>query len=598
MQPTHQTTVPFSRLIACDDINARPSTKEGLDALASSIEVKGVIQPLAVRLEDAGADRGKERYQIIDGRRRYLALQRLVKDKVLARDTPVPVIVRVEDDAGALETSLMANVVRLPMHPVDQHAVMAKLADEGLKAPEIAARFGIAERTVQQQLALGRLAPEVREAWRKGKLDAKTAQAFAVHPDQALQADVLKRLGRNVNDYSVRSELSGTRERADQSDELALIGEEAYLAAGGKIEDDLFDDARYIVDVPLARKLAREKLEAECAKLRKAGWAWAEVDLGDRQGTQRWDCDHVRGDDGDDEQPPESYSKAERKKSGCIVGIGYNGEIEIGTGLVKRETRDEQTDLEDFTGDDDGEDPGELPRARALADIDPEPEQPASPFEITQALTVTIHEALTVAAADVLRADPLVALQVLVAQLETSSSNGPVKIDDHGNAVVSDRYKRDHQKRFSHRLRQVRDAETAALLVTLADRVAQALSMVPSGHGVYNATTEAGEVAALRDYLPGGAYLATMRERFGYADYFARARKETAIAALTELHDAGIKGTESPPLEKLQGLKKGDLAQVAAACCKAAGWLPPELRHPEYVIGDAPVAKAKGRGKR
>tara|TARA_R110000868_G_scaffold936_1_gene7105 strand:+ start:135 stop:1994 length:1860 start_codon:yes stop_codon:yes gene_type:complete len=584
---TTLTQVPFARLVATDAINARAATKEGLDELAASIEVKGLIQPLCVRLADTGTARGGDQYEIIDGRRRYQALARLVKDKVLKRDHPVPVIVRNEDDGEALETSLMANTVRLPMHPVDQYEVMARLAEQGLTTAEIAARFGLAQRTVQQQLALGRLAPEVRAAWKKGRFDAKIAQAFAAHADHGVQAAVLAKCGKHVQEWQVRHELSGKRARLDQSDELALIGEAAYLAAGGKIEDDLFEEARYVADVPLAKKLARDKLQAECNKLIKDGWAWAEVEESCGGTIDILDCSHVwdkpDGSSIDVSDDPKDYSKAERKKSGCLIGFGPEPQtVLVSYGLIKPEHRHpNQTDLEDFTDDDD---PGELPSARAMVDAAPvAAEQPDNPFAISQALTVTIHEALTVAAAQVLKAEPLAALQVLVAQLECSSSNGPVKVTDGGNAVVSDRHKRDHSKRFSHRLKQVRGAGVDALLLTLAGRVAQALSMVPSGVGVYNATTEIGEVVALRDFLDDEAYLAAIRSTFDAADYFARARKETAIAALEDMHDAGhhfgLQGRSD-----LEGMKKAELAEWAAEQAKACGWLPPELRHPAYSV--------------
>ncbi len=121
------TSVPFSALVAKDDINARLTGKtDEIDGLAASIEAKGLIQALAVR---PGKKSGT--FEIIDGRRRYAALGSLVKSKKFSKDAPVPVLIRDEDNAHALETSLAANTVRLPMHPIDQHEVFARLEDEG-----------------------------------------------------------------------------------------------------------------------------------------------------------------------------------------------------------------------------------------------------------------------------------------------------------------------------------------------------------------------------------------------------------------------------------------------------------------------------------
>lgn len=585
-------TVPFAKLVAVDAINARAATKEDLDTLADSIAAKGLIQALSVRPADG------DRFEIIDGRRRYQALAKLVKAKLWKKDDPVPVLVRNEDDAEALETSLMANTVRLPMHPVDQHQVFARLADAGVATAEIAARFGIVEKTVRQHLALGRLAEPVRAAWRKGRIDAETAQAFAIHPDAAVQAAAFEKLSKRKHygswAYAVRNEFAVSRERADQSDELAFVGEAAYLAAGGTIEEDLFSDARYVTDVPLAKKLAHDKLKAECDRLvKKDGWAWAEI--ADEAGFDDWRCMHVHDtadEKIDDATKDRDYSKADKKKSGCLVRIGWKGKIEVQRGLLKPEPR--QTDIED--GDDDAGEPGELPSARAFADTPAAEPEPAGPYDITQALAVSVHEALTIAAAQVLRADPLVALQVLVAQLECSTSNGPVKITDAGNAVVSDRHKRDHRKTFAKRLPQVTGAQAGPLLVTLAARVAQSLSMVPSGHGVYNATfTEAGQVAALRDFLPGAEYLDAIRQAFNASDYFARASKATALAAIEELREAGcFAGAVVSSAKGLEAMKKAELVTFAAERAKRFGWLPPELRHPDYEL-IAPERRLTGK---
>ena len=83
------TTVPFRDLVPADAINARSkAVKDGLDELADSIARRGLIQPLAVRPADNG------RYEIIDGRRRYQAMQKLVRARAWKKDTPVPVLVR------------------------------------------------------------------------------------------------------------------------------------------------------------------------------------------------------------------------------------------------------------------------------------------------------------------------------------------------------------------------------------------------------------------------------------------------------------------------------------------------------------------------
>lgn len=209
---TAPTTLPLSRLTPKTAANARPETDDGLEELAASIAAKGIIQPLVVRPASKG-----DSYEVIDGRRRFRALQRLVKAKRMKKDDAVPVLVRNEDDGEALETSLMANTVRLPMHPIDQHEVFARLVGEGLDAGGIAARFGLKQRTVEQHLALGRLAPEIRQAWRDDKVSAETAQAFTMlEPARQvpLYNELMSSNHGHVSAWTVRKHAAGEKPRS------------------------------------------------------------------------------------------------------------------------------------------------------------------------------------------------------------------------------------------------------------------------------------------------------------------------------------------------------------------------------------------------
>lgn len=246
-------TVPFNKIKALDEINARPKGRDGIDELAASIKARGVIQPLAVRPND------QDHYEVIDGRRRFMAIGRLVKAGDWEKTAMVPVLIRHEDDAEALETSLIANTVRLPMHPVDQHDVFARLVDQGREPAQIAADFGVTEKTVRQQLALGKLAPEVRKAWKAGKIDAPSAQAFTT-ADPTQQAAILKRLSsvyHGVTADAVRRELRTDRPAVKDVEPAVLA---LYLAAGGTVADDLFSDARYTWLAPGYGMLSFRKL--------------------------------------------------------------------------------------------------------------------------------------------------------------------------------------------------------------------------------------------------------------------------------------------------------------------------------------------------
>ncbi|MGE0768288.1 MAG: ParB/RepB/Spo0J family partition protein [Hyphomicrobiaceae bacterium] len=595
---TTPTTVPYSSLVASDAINARTKTTEALDELAASIAAKGLIQPLAVRPADAGASgKGAQCYEIIDGRRRHQAMALLVKRKTWGRNEPVPVLIRDEDDAEALETSLMANTARLPMHPVDQHEVFARLcvAPGGeLSTAEIAARFGIAERTVRQHLALGRLAPEVRAAWRKGKIDAETARAFAVSPDQARQAEVLAKLGNRASDWSVRSELAPRRTRVDQSDELALIGEDAYLEAGGSIDEDLFSDARYVGDVALLKRLARERLEAECTRLTAAGWAWAEIE--DDAEFVVWACDHVLGENEDDEtDETHPFTAEQMAQSGCFVSID-DGAIRVQAGLIRpyslasgdSAAGSRPPDAEDEDGyDDDGgefaDDVEDAPAtARAAGSASAESLAPTN--RLSGALIESLTTQQTIVAQRVLARDPELALKALLATWSADRGYGssPVHATRDGYrdgtplAAGSPPASRERQTFESN---MAGDGETIdELAEALAPLIAAALDL-----RAYNPASPRTQADALVGAMFATDYLPAMREVFAAADYFSRVPKALCIDALEEMHDGGhhfgLMGRAD-----LEAMKKAVLAQWAAEQAQACGWLPEMLRHPDYVL--------------
>ena len=109
-----------------------------------------------------------ERFAVTAGGRRLKALQELAAEGAIAADCEVPCLVEAPD--AALETSLMENTVRAAMHPADEFAAMAALIDGGATVEAVAARFGVSERHVRQRLKLGKLAPELLDAFRAGKL--------------------------------------------------------------------------------------------------------------------------------------------------------------------------------------------------------------------------------------------------------------------------------------------------------------------------------------------------------------------------------------------------------------------------------------------
>ncbi len=271
------------RAIPLDRLELSPAnvrkTDAGLQAFAelkANIAALGILSNLVVR--PAGNDAG--RFAVVAGGRRYAALVDLASEGQVAPDMPVPCRA-VPADASQTEISLAENAVRAAMHPADQVEAFALLASDGATVSDIAARFGVAERTVEQRLRLGDAAPELIEAYRAGEIDLETLKAFTVTVDPARQLaawEQVSQQGYRPTAWQIRRML--TEDRVPAATAIArFVGVEVYEAAGGQVDRDLFadehDNGIFFADPALLEKLAADKLD-EAAAAAAADWKWAE----------------------------------------------------------------------------------------------------------------------------------------------------------------------------------------------------------------------------------------------------------------------------------------------------------------------------------
>ena len=166
------------------------------------------------------------------------------------------------------------------MHPADQVIAFTKLADAGLSVAAIAARFGTAERLVEQRLRLGNVAPDLLDAYRADELDLEVLKAFSVTPDHERQMAAWEQVagqGYRPSAWQVKRLL--TEERIPGTSAVArFVGTQAYEAGGGKVLRDLFsredDSAVWFDDPALLNNLAMEKLRVFKEEL-ATRWKWA-----------------------------------------------------------------------------------------------------------------------------------------------------------------------------------------------------------------------------------------------------------------------------------------------------------------------------------
>jgi|CXWL01.1.fsa_nt_gi ParB family chromosome partitioning protein len=264
--------IPLNRLVVSRLNVRRTDRKADIDALAASIAAHGLLQNLTV------AATATDKYEVVAGSRRLAALKSLVKTGAIARDFAVPCQIVESDGAG--EVSLAENVQRVAMDAMDEVDAFSSLAEADQSSADIARRFGISERHVEQRLALAALSPKIKAAYRRGDLTLDAARAFCLVEDHAKQDAVFKALSKPItHPGSVRNQLMQGRMR--RNDRVAVfVGLEAYEAAGGKITRDLFDtDDVYVDDPALMNKLAHDRLDAVRDDALSQGWAWVEVNV-------------------------------------------------------------------------------------------------------------------------------------------------------------------------------------------------------------------------------------------------------------------------------------------------------------------------------
>jgi ParB family chromosome partitioning protein len=184
------------RELPIDLIGANPDQprstfdEHGLLALAESLTVRGVLQPVLVRPLLGG------RYELIAGERRWRAAR-------LAGLETIPAIVRQHDTATALELALIENMAREDLNPVDEARACAALVEDlGLSREDVGLRVGRSRVAVSNLIRLLDLPDEVLVLISRGELTEGHGRALLLTDDHAER----RRLARAAVDerWSVR----------------------------------------------------------------------------------------------------------------------------------------------------------------------------------------------------------------------------------------------------------------------------------------------------------------------------------------------------------------------------------------------------------
>jgi ParB family chromosome partitioning protein len=217
---------------------------EQLQELVDSIREKGILQPLLVRRKSDG-------YELIAGERRWRAAQR-------AGLREIPILVRDVSDSEMLELSLIENIQRENLNPIEEAEAYKRLVEQfHFTQEEISKKVGKDRTTIANTVRLLRLPPEIKLSLAEGKITMGHARAFLSLDGVDKQKLLWKRLlagGLSVRQTEslvkrLRTRSSPTPRRSNP--EWSALVEELQRALGtkvrivgkrkrGKIEIDFF----------------------------------------------------------------------------------------------------------------------------------------------------------------------------------------------------------------------------------------------------------------------------------------------------------------------------------------------------------------------
>jgi len=140
--------------------------RKKLEELIASIKEKGVLQPVLVRAKDGD-------FELIAGERRFRAAEALGL-------TEIPVIIRNVSDVDALELSLIENIQREELNPIEEANAYQRLVEEfGFSQDEVAKAVGKDRTTITNTIRLLALPRRVQEMVLHGELSMGHARALS-----------------------------------------------------------------------------------------------------------------------------------------------------------------------------------------------------------------------------------------------------------------------------------------------------------------------------------------------------------------------------------------------------------------------------------
>ena len=649
--------IPFNKLLLSQSNVRRVKAGVSVEELADDIARRGLLQGLSVRavVDQAGVETGM--FEIPAGGRRYRALELLVKQKRLAKIAPVPCIVR--ESGIAEEDSLAENVQRAPLHPLDQFRAFLALREKGQSEEEIAATFFVSVNVVKQRLKLASVSPALLDVYAEDGMTLDQLMAFTVSGDHERQEQVFERLKASYDKqpYTIRRMLTEGAVRASDK-RVQFIGVDTYVSAGGTVLRDLFqgDDGGWLQDVLLVDQMVADKLKAESDAVSAEGWKWIEVapDFAyghafglrqlrgetvaltaeeevtrdalqtefDRLSEEYQDADELP-DEVDErlseletalegfETRPAVFDSAEIARAGAFVSIGAEGQIRVERGYVRPE--DELAAEPESHASADGEDQRAIAASSVGAEAivtteavaESEEDEGLSPISDRLMTELTSHRTLALRHGLGERPDVAFRAALHVLTLKTFYHYGSDSCLELDLKSVS----------FGTQAPGLNDSASAEAIRARHESWAKALPKESAdlwdALQEWDGDSQAGLFAHIVSLSVNAVYEPWNRRprAFAHADRIAQAVDLDMAAAgwkptvdnflgrvtKARILQAVAQAKDQRAADRIEHLKKGDMAAEAETLLSDTGWLPEPLRTPGRASGDdqapAPVTE-------
>lgn len=639
--------------------NARkvPHGEAAIEALAASIQHKGLIQNLVVEPEvkEDGTPTGY--YFVTAGEGRRLAMLLCAKRKKMKKSQPVRCWLDTQNDPA--EVSLDENVTRSPMHPADQFERFAELSrDKGWGAEEIGARFGVSAHVVKQRLRIGAVSPKLLQVYREDGLTLDQLMAFAITEDHARQEQVFEGLHHNREPWIIRRDMTASNVPGDDR-RAVFVGADAYVEAGGNIIRDLFSEDRggFFEDARLLDMLAVEKLREVAATVEAEGWKWAEahIDYPHAHGMRRVYPQHValsdedearlseasaqydaliEGNDSGEYDTLEDFPEAVRTKlaaleaeidmieaqrsvydtqwiayGGAFVVLHHDGTVRVERGFVRAEdealafpkSEDDAEDADDgVEGDAEQDEDGD-----EIEPVEEDNEEPGKPISDSLTRDLSAHRTLALRVALGERPDlALIALtHTLTAQLFYSYAEAGclevrptvTPLGSHADGI--------EDTPLAAKANEAREAWAERMPRDVADLWGFIVGLDDDKRVALLAHCASRTVNALR--LPWDRKPRTLQtaDRLAAALALDVAKDWTPtvdsyLGRVTKAHivEAVSEGVSEDAARRIADMKKPDMAQTAEQLLAGSGWLPAALRTPKAETEQPAPVKAEDLG--